>query len=176
MEFARPATCARGYLHPGLIIRLASCKAEAWVSMAIEPRSNRLRKNSRLSPEVSGHDFGRAISAAISRWALQAAEKLIAMQIPKRFVTGHDFSQADKANKTTWASAPAELVLQIPAASPSFSVACLAPAGWLPGSSDEDGPFPQPPHARNVNECNAASPALRREIPRCKQRRSQRAQ
>ena len=32
-----------------------------------------LRRNSMLNPEVSGHDFSRAVSAAITMWALALA-------------------------------------------------------------------------------------------------------
>jgi hypothetical protein len=48
---------------------------------------------------VTGHDFSRAARAPKSTWALQAAEKLVALK-------GHGFSRAVNAAKSTGASAP----------------------------------------------------------------------
>jgi hypothetical protein len=63
---------------------------------------------------LKGHGFSRAVSPAISTWALQAAEKLSMMPIHDRFVTGHDFSRADKANRPGWASQAAEKLSMMP--------------------------------------------------------------
>jgi len=70
---------------------------------------------------VSGHDFSRAAKEMRSTWALQAAEKLIALK-------GHDFSRATKAIESTWALAPEGSLPPISSEIPSFSAASLAPA------------------------------------------------
>jgi hypothetical protein len=48
---------------------------------------------------VTGHDFSRVAQTAKSTWALQAAEKLVALK-------GHGFSRALNAVKSARASAP----------------------------------------------------------------------
>jgi hypothetical protein len=48
---------------------------------------------------LKGHGFSRAAKAEKRAWALQAAEKLISIDILEGFVSGHDFSRAANAAK-----------------------------------------------------------------------------
>jgi NodT family efflux transporter outer membrane factor (OMF) lipoprotein len=76
---------------------------------------------------VSGHDFSRAVDAAKSTRALQAAGKLDALK-------GTGFSPYINPAKSTWASAPEVCFSGLLPISRSFSETCKAPTAFLSAS------------------------------------------